>query len=383
MSKSKRIRKSSVTDSLQALPASGTCFIGYTGRSNAQNRSGIRVRSMAEFDTYFTTARQVPHDHFQLRSSLVQFFDQGGREALVLSAGSTGGALRRSRTTPLRTADFLTAWRRLRNSHQARLILAPETIYLPRADYITFLREALKHTSGLAAAFALFELRASSDSLSEMQLLRNALSTLNESEYGALYTPNQLGSSGNSVPLLGAVVGAIDIHSTARGIWKGPANLALAGVAVSENYDPTALSVSSQSGHRAVNPVLKMDGDVKIWGARTLSMDPEYKYIASERMARWVEAHIDNYLKRFRLHRNAPRLWDRVERSVEGYLNSLFRKGALQGSKASHAYFVKVGLGQTMMATDVQQGRLIVEVGVAFLKPAEFRVLRITRRLKA
>ncbi|QTN38263.1 phage tail sheath family protein [Cryomorphaceae bacterium] len=382
MSKSKRIRKSSVTDTIKALPVSGTCFIGYTGRSNAQNRSGIRVRSIALFDTYFSTSRQVPHDHFQLRSSLIQFFEQGGTEALVLSAGSIGGALRRSRTAPLRGTDFLTAWQRLRNSHEARIILAPDSIYLPRADYVSFLRGALDHTSGLPAAFALFELRASSDSLSEMQSLRNALSTLNNFEYGAMYTPNQLGTSGASTPLLGAVAGAVDVHSTSKGMWKGPANLTLNTTQLSEAYDPTALSIFSQSGQRAINPILQIGGNIKIWGARTLSMDPEHKYIASERMARWVEAHIESYLKRFRLHRNAPRLWSRVERSVDGYLNSLFRKGALQGSKASHAYYVKVGLGHTMTAVDVQQGRLIVEVGVAFLKPAEFRVLRMTRKLK-
>jgi len=72
-------------------------------------------------------------------------------------------------------------------------------------------------------------------------------------------------------------------------------------------------------------------------------------------------------------------LWGRVERSVENYLNELYQSGALQGVEPESAYFVSVGQAKTMTTQDVQEGRLIVEMDLAMLKPAEFQVLRLVQ----
>jgi len=79
---------------------------------------------------------------------------------------------------------------------------------------------------------------------------------------------------------------------------------------------------------------------------------------------------------------NNSAIWSLIEKGVEDYLNAYWRSGAPSGAKSEHAYYVQVGLGKTMAQQDLLEGRIILEVGLSFLKPAQFTVLRITQLLR-
>ncbi|MDJ0811980.1 MAG: phage tail sheath subtilisin-like domain-containing protein [Desulfobacterales bacterium] len=169
-----------------------------------------------------------------------------------------------------------------------------------------------------------------------------------------------------------------------RGVWKAPAGLesALLGVAglqyVVEDGEQDALNPLG------VNCLRTMPGAGHvIWGARTLATkaDPEWRYVPVRRTAIMIEQSIYNGIQWAVFEPNDHRLWAALRGNIGGFMNSLFRVGAFQGEKASDAYFVRCGLGDTMTQTDIDAGQVIVIVGFAPLKPAEFVIVRIQQKV--
>ena len=113
-----------------------------------------------------------------------------------------------------------------------------------------------------------------------------------------------------------------------------------------------------------------------VWGARTISDDPEWKYLSMRRYFCYLEKSIDEGTQWVVFEVNGPALWDRVRHSVEGFLLNEWKSGALLGSKPAEAYFVKCD-ASTMTQDDLDNGRLICLIGVAAAKPAEFVIFRI------
>jgi len=167
-----------------------------------------------------------------------------------------------------------------------------------------------------------------------------------------------------------------------RGVWKAPAGLesGLGGLA--------SLQYKVEDGEQdslnplGVNCLRSMPGPV-IWGARTLSTkaDPEWRYVPVRRTAIMIEQSIYNGIQWAVFESNDHRLWSALRGNIGGFMNSLFRVGAFQGEKASDAYFVRCGLGDTMTQTDIDAGQVIVIVGFAPLKPAEFVIVRIQQKV--
>ena len=169
-----------------------------------------------------------------------------------------------------------------------------------------------------------------------------------------------------------------------RGVWKAPAGLesGLLGVAglqyVVEDGEQDSLNPLG------VNCLRKMPGAGRvIWGARTLATkaDPEWRYVPVRRTAIMIEQSIYNGIQWAVFESNDHRLWSALRGNIGGFMNSLFRVGAFQGEKASDAYFVRCGLGDTMTQTDIDAGQVIVIVGFAPLKPAEFVIVRIQQKV--
>lgn len=169
-----------------------------------------------------------------------------------------------------------------------------------------------------------------------------------------------------------------------RGVWKAPAGLesGLLGVAglqyIVEDGEQDSLNPLG------VNCLRKMPGAGRvIWGARTLATkaDPEWRYVPVRRTAIMIEQSIYNGIQWAVFEPNDHRLWSALRGNIGGFMNSLFRVGAFQGEKASDAYFVRCGLGDTMTQTDIDAGQVIVIVGFAPLKPAEFVIVRIQQKV--
>lgn len=169
-----------------------------------------------------------------------------------------------------------------------------------------------------------------------------------------------------------------------RGVWKAPAGVeaTLLGLAdleyVVENDEQDFLNPSGVNAFRR----LPGYGSV-IWGSRTLATraNPEWRYVPVRRTAVFIEESLYNGIKWAVFEPNDHRLWSALRTNIESFMNGLFRVGAFQGEKSSDAYFVRCGLGSTMTQGDIDAGRVIVEVGFAPLKPAEFVIVRIQQKV--
>jgi phage tail sheath protein FI len=164
-------------------------------------------------------------------------------------------------------------------------------------------------------------------------------------------------------------------HVAALLARNAPTNTALAGVlGVSQAIDETD---SSALAARGINPIRSFPGKgVLVWGARTTSQDSEYRYLAIRRLAIFLEHSIEAGLQWAVFETNGPALWAQVRSSVEDFLLSTWRSGKLLGRTAEEAFFVRCDQ-TTMTQNDIDNGRLIVVVGFAPVRPAEFVILRI------
>jgi phage tail sheath protein FI len=114
----------------------------------------------------------------------------------------------------------------------------------------------------------------------------------------------------------------------------------------------------------------------RVWGARTASSDPEWKYVNVRRLFMYLERSIDTSTQWAVFEPNGPRLWANLTYAIEDFLRNEWKNGALLGAKPEEAYFVRCDR-TTMTQNDLDNGRLICLIGVAPVRPAEFVIFRI------
>jgi len=158
-------------------------------------------------------------------------------------------------------------------------------------------------------------------------------------------------------------------------VHKAPANEIVRGLTQFEvNVNQARNEVINPEG---INALRFFEGrGHRVWGARTMSSDPEWKYVNVRRLFNYVEHSIDKGTQWAVFEPNNQRLWDNVRRTIEDFLLVLWRDGALLGSKPEEAYFVRCDR-TTMIQNDLDNGRLICLIGIAPVKPAEFVIFRI------
>ncbi len=184
-----------------------------------------------------------------------------------------------------------------------------------------------------------------------------------------------------------AMTGVYAQVDAARGVWKAPANIGLAlvnqpSITITDD-DQENLNVDSTSG-KSINAIRTFTGrGTLVWGARTLAgNDNEWRYINVRRLFIYVEESIKKATEFVVFEANTAATWQRVKGMSEAFLTSIWRDGGLAGATTKDAYFVNVGLGITMTAQDILEGRMIVEIGMAAVRPAEFIILRFEHKLQ-
>jgi phage tail sheath protein FI len=206
-----------------------------------------------------------------------------------------------------------------------------------------------------------------------------------DTKYAALYYP-WLDVRDPSVqqtvlaPPSGHVAGIYARVDTERGVHKAPANEVISGIVKIDQ----AITRREQD---LLNPypvninVLRFftDRGNRVWGARVVTSDPEWKYINVRRLFIFLESSLIAGTQWVVFEPNDEPLWARVRASVTNFLTTVWRSGALQGATAGDAFFVKVDR-TTMTQDDIDNGRLIILVGVAPVKPAEFVIFRIQQK---
>ena len=229
--------------------------------------------------------------------------------------------------------------------------------------------------------------------LPETPLVFAAATTLSSAEIKTQKTDlynkikTAIGAKRVVMPPSAAVAGVYAKTDRDRGVWKAPANVSLATVLGPmekvTNEEQENLNVDATAG-KSINAIRSFTGKgTLIWGARTLAgNDNEWRYIPVRRLFNLIEESIQKATNFVVFESNNAVTWLKVKTIIESYLDGLWRQGALAGNSKEEAYYVNVGLGQTMTADDILEGRMIIEIGVSAVRPAEFIILRFSHKLQ-
>jgi len=364
---------------------------------------------------------------FTLFYHMQMYFANGGGPCWIVSVGLT--------TETLGDDAFLAGLQIIRAYDEPTLLLMPEAHSLAEsaaADRYAIYVEALDQAADLGDRFVIMDVKAGEDGA-----FRNGVTGTNL-KYGAAYTPflrttvnylydiNGVAITRNIrvnedadttdtdessatvqfsilttevqalvraevdklrvvLPPSSAVAGCYAAVDSTRGVWKAPANVSLAMVSglTKAITDEAQRDLNVHSTGKSINAIRAFTGrGILIWGARTLAgNDNEWRYVPVRRLFNMVEESSKKATEGFVFEPNDANTWVKVQGMLENFLTTLWRQGALQGAKPEHAFYVAVGLNKTMTALDILEGRMIVEIGLAAVRPAEFIILRFSHKM--
>lgn len=367
--------------------------------------------------------------------SVKMYFDNGGGPCYITSAGvyPAVGA------TQISKPSLLTAISLLEFEDEPTLLLVPEATQLFNIGYWADVsKELLSQCAKLQDRFAILDTYERSTLTLEIDDFRSNIGSQNLN-YGAVYYPRLdttlpyefegedtssitlklIDSSYKTVaqavtdttitasfaetviqeianqnfddnkmilPPSGAIAGVYAATDRTRGVWKAPANVSLNSVSspslLLTNIEQEDLNVHTTG--KSVNAIRSFTGKgIVVWGSRTLEGNSnEWRFVPVRRTFIMVEEALKNATQSVVFETNDESTWLRIRSMSQNFLNSLWRQGAFAGAKPTDAYFVNVGIGETMTAQDILEGRLIIDVGIAAVRPAEFIVLRFTHKLQ-
>lgn len=405
-----------------------------------------KIYSFTEFEQYFgfprddaiaVTVTRDPQGNLQtvvtppsvtylLYYSVKMFFDNGGGKCYIVSVGGYPDP------AAVTLADLREGLDQVALEDEPTLLVIPEAVRLNANDYGTLAVATLLQCANLKDRFAIFDVREGAAPLDNAALTANrALFGNNHLKYGAAYYPflktginhyvrsdeanvdvivdgapaADLGTFRSSntaaynavkaalrdyyveLPPSGAVAGVYAAVDTARGVWKAPANVSLNTVIEPvvrlDNARQDELNVDSTAG-KSINAIRAFAGKgTLVWGARTLAgNDNEWRYVSVRRFFNMVEESVKDATYWAVFEPNDANTWVKVRGMIENYLTQKWREGALAGATTKEAFFVRCGLGVTMNPQDILEGKLVVEIGMAAVRPAEFIILKFSHKLQ-
>jgi hypothetical protein len=238
--------------------------------------------------------------------------------------------------------------------------------------------EIVTHCTQMGDRFAVLHSNPATDTLATIANLRPPQDT----RYAAFYFPwikifDTRTNQDLLVPPSGYVAGIYAKTDIERGVHKAPANEVV--------LSATALQFQITKGEqdllnpRGVNCLRAFPGrGIRVWGARTSSTNTLWKYINVRRLFLYISESIEEGTQWVVFEPNDEKLWGRVKATITEFLTRVWRDGALMGTKAEEAFFVKCDR-TTMTQDDIDNGRLICIIGIAPVKPAEFVIFRIAQ----
>ena len=370
--------------SIEGISTGTAAFVGPTRKGPSGKRPPL-LTSPADFLHHYGSCSDLPYSmapelkRNHVAHAVQAFFANGGRRLYVARTRPN-----RTRTPPT-PADYAAALETLRPLEEVSTLAAPgysarwATDGAAWADIQTQLLAFIQQTG--TYRFAVLD-PPPGLSVDEVRSVRSKL----DSSQAALYypwvtVPNPLaGTSARqpqtiNLPPSGFLCGIYAASDLQRGVSKAPANVPLLGALGPE----TALNLAQQEvlNPEGINCLRMFEGrGFLVWGARTLSSDPQWKYLNLRRYFNYLEGSIDRGTQWVAFEPNGEVLWANVRRTIEDFLLNEWQNGGLLGSKPEEAYFVTCDRS-TMTQADLDQGRLICLIGVAPLRPAEFVIFRI------
>ncbi len=235
----------------------------------------------------------------------------------------------------------------------------------------------VSHCENLKSRFAVIDMPKDMYKTADLIGYRNII----DSTYAAMYHPwievfDRSANKSDYVPPSGAVMGVYSRTDINRGVHKAPANETVFCTGLKVNYTKDEQDILNPEG---VNLIRALPGQgIRIWGARTASSNSAFKYVNVRRLFIFVEESIKANTNWVVFEPNDATLWQRVNLTITGFLDGLYRNGMLAGDSPSSSYFVEIG-PETMTRDDIMNGRLICNIGIAPSRPAEFVIFRVTQ----
>ncbi len=234
---------------------------------------------------------------------------------------------------------------------------------------------AVAHCEAMKDRFAIIQCKASDKPAGKLMPPQD--SKCAAFYYPWIYVMDPLTGRKKLVPPGGHVSGVFARSDTERGVHKAPANEVLRGAL--ELQFPISKGKQDVLNPRGVNCIRVFPGrGIRIWGGRTVSSDPLWKYINVRRLFLYVGESIELGTQWVVFEPSNEQLWARVKQTVTQFLNGVWKTGALMGTTADEAFFVRCDRS-TMTQDDIDNGRLVCVIGIAPTKPAEFVILRIAQ----
>lgn len=202
-----------------------------------------------------------------------------------------------------------------------------------------------------------------------------------DSTYAAMYHPwiqifDRAAKKPGFIPPSGAVMGIYARTDNTRGVHKAPANETVYCTGLKVNYTKSEQDILNPEG---INLIRQIPGQgIRVWGARTASSNSTFRYINVRRLFIYVEESIKANTNWVVFEPNDVTLWTRVNLTVSTFLDNMWRNGMLAGATPSEGYFVEIG-SNTMTKDDIMNGRLICNIGIAPVRPAEFVIFRVSQ----
>lgn len=369
--------------------------------------------------------------NYKMYYALQIYFANGGGPCYIVSAGKYDAGV-------INKADLEDGLTAIEKEDEVTLIVFPEGQGIEDFnEYYALQQASLAQCQKLQDRFAVMDVYLNNDiAINDIDVFRTGIGS-NSLKYGAAYYPNietvfdyfydkeneasvaivhnlnggdgplagtlaslkdadnrmyaQAKSALTSLPLelppSPAMVGVYAKVDSNRGVWKAPANVSLNSVSdltekISDE-EQESLNVDVLAG-KSINAIRSFAGrGIIVWGARTLAgNDNEWRYVSVRRFFNMAEESVQNATVQFVFEPNDANTWVKVRAMIENFLTLQWRAGALAGAVPEDAFFVKVGLNETMTALDILEGRMIVEIGMAVVRPAEFIILKFSHKMQ-
>lgn len=314
-----------------------------------------------------------PDDH--LADAVVGFFDNGGERCYIAwadpanrSAVTLGAAM--DSLGPVDDLDLVAI-------PDAMALRVPDGT-IDKEGVATLQSKVIAHCNRHANRFAILDALPGSAAATILAQRARIVNGFAEPISAALYFPWVRTLDNRLRPPCGRVAGIFARSDDKAGVFKAPANEEIFGVVdLESNVDQ---DIQDQLNPEGVNCLRALPGrGIRVWGARTLSRDPAWRYVNVRRIFLTLHRWIEQNLGTMAFEPNGPPLWVRIQRELDVYLTTLWQAGALKGDTPEEAFFVNCD-AQTNPPERREIGEVVTEVGFAPIVPSEFVVVRIVRR---
>lgn len=376
----------------RSIAGVSTSIAGFVGQTEKGPASATLVRSWSDFQTHYGSFIDTAMSYLPL--AVKGFFENGGTRAYIARVGVSASGLPISAASYIGDANLSksswTGLQALSAIDEVSILCVPDEAHptlfdAPGRDSLR--GEIIMQCESLRDRFAILQLgRDEADAAN--------INPLYDTSFAAIYYPwisvlNPFSNSAQWVPPVGHIAGIYARTDGDRGVHKSPANAVIRGLVKSVNlshqgflrYDVSRVeqSILNPRGVNVLRDFSAYNRGVRVWGARTLSTDSQWRYIAVRRFCLYLEESISKGTQWVVFEPNNANLWQLVIQSVNDFLYKSWKAGALLGSKPDQAYFVRCDRS-TMSADDIRHGRLVCLVGVALTKPAEFVTFKIEQK---